>query len=107
AGELAAGVEDLISKWLALDKGDHELQGFQHFELAIGSVKRFVADANEMTSLPQRFERLLRESQRLRHLVSEPVIANSINPEIASRAEAIHTIPALSEPEALQAWIDD
>src|SRR5262249_19129844 len=75
AGDVLLQVESLISKWLALEKGDHELQAFLHFHLAIGSARRFVSEANEMASLPQRFERLLRETQRLRHLFSDPAIA--------------------------------
>ncbi len=106
AGDVVSQVETLISKWLALEKGDHELQGFQHFELAIGSARRFVGEANDMASLPQRFERLLRETQRLRHLFSDPAIARSVNPDIVTRLEAMQPVPPLSQPEALQAWLD-
>jgi hypothetical protein len=109
AGELqdvTAPLETLISNWLALEKGNHELQGFQHFELAIGSAKRFVAEANEMASLPQRFERLLRETQRFRHLFSDPAIAQSADPDLAAGAEAMRVVPTLSQPEALEAWLE-
>src|SRR5439155_23689063 len=105
AGDVVSHVETLISKWLALEKGDHELQGFQHFELAIGSAQRFAVEANEMASLPQRFEKLLRETQRLRHLFSDPAIARSVNPDIVMRLEAMQPAPPLSQPEALDAWL--
>jgi hypothetical protein len=106
AAETVSQVEMLISKWLALEKGDHELQGFQHFELAIGSTHRFIGEANEMASLPQRFERLLRETQRFRHLFGDPAIARSADPDIATRLEAMPPLPPLSQPEALEAWLD-
>lgn len=106
AGDLVSQVETLITKWLALEKGDHELQGFQHFELAIGSAQRFIAEANELASLPQRFERLLRETQRFRHLFSDPAVAHSADPDIATRLEAMKSVPPLSQPEALEAWLD-
>lgn len=106
AGDVASQVETLISKWLALEKGDHELQGFQHFEMAIGSAHRFVGEANEMASLPQRFERLLRETQRLRHLFGDPAVARSADPDIVARLEAMQPVPPLSQPEALEAWLD-
>ena len=72
AGELVSQVESLISRWLALEKGGHELQGFQHFERAIGSAHRFAAEANELASLPERFDKLLRETQRLGHVSRQP-----------------------------------
>jgi hypothetical protein len=106
AGDVVSQVETLISRWLALEKGDHELQGFQHFELAIGSAQRFVGEANEIASLPQHFERLLRETQRLRHLFSDPAIARSADPDIATRLEAMKPVPPLSQSEALEAWLD-
>jgi hypothetical protein len=107
AGEVVSEVEALIAKWLAIEKGDHELQGFLHFEIAIGSAPKFVADANEMASLPPRFDRLLRETRRLRHLFSDPAIARSSDPEIAVRLENLKTIPPLSQPEMLEAWIEN
>src|SRR6185295_7063505 len=77
-----------------------------HFEVAIGSAQRFVVDANEMASLPPRFEKLLRETQRLRHLFSDPAVARCANPDIATRIEAMQPVPSLSQPEALESWLD-
>jgi hypothetical protein len=107
APDTIAQVESLISKWIALEKGDHELQGLQHFELAISSAQRFIGEANELASLPQRFDRLLRETQRFRHLFTDPAIACSVNPDIATRLEAMSPAPPLSEPEALDAWLEN
>ncbi len=106
AGTLLADVEAIIAKWLALEKGDHELQGFQHFEHAAGSIHRFVVEANEMASLPQRFERLLRETQRFRHLFSDPIFAGCSDPDIATRLQALSPPPSLAEPEALEDWLN-
>ncbi len=106
AETLLAEVEAHALKWLALDKGDHELQGFQHFMHAAGSAHRFVAESNELASLPQRFERLVRESQRLRHLFGDPVFAACGDPDIATRLDALGPAPALAEPEALERWLD-
>src|SRR5207247_5820962 len=93
AGDVVSQVETLISKWLALEKGDHELQGFQHFELAIGSARRFVGEANDLASLPQRFERLLREKQRLRHLFSDRAIARPVTPVSVGRPGGSDQVP--------------
>jgi hypothetical protein len=106
SGELASQVDALAAKWLALEKGEHELQAFQHFEQAIGSVHGFIGEANELASLPARFEKLLRETQRFRHLFSDPAVARSPNPDIAVRVEAMPPAPLLSEPEALEVWLD-
>ena len=105
AGDLVEQAEKLISQWLALDKGDHELQGFQHFSYAIGSPQRFVAEANEMASLPARFERLLRETQRFRHVFDGAALARCLNADIASRLEALSQPPPLSQPEDLENWL--
>ena len=106
SGSLPGDLEAHILKWLALDKGDHELQGFQHFMREAGSVHRFVAEANELASLPQRFERLLRETQRFRHLFGDPTFAACADPGISTRLEALGSPPPLSEPEALERWLD-
>ncbi len=106
AGDVTARVEALISKWLALEKGEHEIQAFQHFEVAAGSARRFVVEANEIASLPQRFERLLREAQRYRHLFGDSRLAGCASPDIATRLEALQPAPPLSEPEELDRWLE-
>jgi len=97
--------EVLIAKWLALENGDHELQGFQHFERAIGPIRQFIAEANDMASLPQRIERLIRETQRLRHLLGDPALARSAPPDVTERIEKMQPPPPLSQPEAVEAWL--
>jgi len=103
--KLAGQFENVISHWLALEKGDHELQGFEHFIFAIGSPQRFVAEAAEMASLPARYERLLRESQRFRHLFGYSCLAQCADPDIAVRLEALGQPPALDQPADLESWL--
>ena len=107
AEDLAAQIEKTISHWLALEKGEHELQGFQHFLFAIGSPQRFANETNELLSMPARFERLLRETRRYRHLFNYPCVSECANPNIAARVEALGPPPSLAQPEALEAWLDD
>ncbi|MCI0621757.1 MAG: DUF6079 family protein [Acidobacteria bacterium] len=104
-GELAEQIEKLITQWLALEKGEHELQGFEHFLFAIGSPQRFLVEASEMASLPARFEKLISEKQRFSHLLSFPCITQCSNLEISVALEALQAPPPLSQPEALEAWL--
>ncbi len=105
AEDLVGKAESIISRWLALDKGDHELQGFQHFCYAIGSPQRFVSESEEMTSLPARFEGLLRETQRYRHLFDSGALARCPDADISSGFEALGLPPPLSLPEELENWL--
>ncbi len=106
AVDLVEKAEKIISQWLALDKGDHELQGFQHFLYAVGSPQRFIEEENEISSLPARFEGLLRETQRFRHLLGGDAVARCPDPDIATRLEALGQPPPLSRPEDLESWLD-
>ncbi len=104
--ELAGQVEKLISRWLALDAGEHELQGFQQFLFEIGSPQRFVAEAGEMMSLPARLDRLLRETQRFRHLFSYPCVAECPHPDIPAALQALGDPPSPARAEELDAWLE-
>jgi hypothetical protein len=106
AGDVVSRVEGVIAKWGALEKGDHEIQAFQHFQAAAGQPQAFVFEANEIASLPQRFERLMRELQRFRHLFSDPVLVACTDPVLATRIEALPPAPPLSEPEDAERWLD-
>ncbi len=105
ADDLIEKVEGIISRWIALDKGDHELQGFQQFSYEIGSPQRFVAEADELAALPARFENLLREMQRFRHLFGSGALGQCPNADIVSRFEALGDPPQLSRPEELESWL--
>jgi hypothetical protein len=107
AEELARQVERAIENWLALEKGEHELQGFQHFLFAIGSPERFVAETNELAAMPAQYERLLRETGRYRHLFSYEAVSKCAEPAIAARVEALGPPPSFSQPELLESWLKD
>ena len=104
ADDLLAQVEKALNRWLALEKGDHELQGFQHFLYEIGSPHRFLAEAMEMASLPNRFEKLLVESRKFKHLFGYTCVKECGNPNISVGLEALGLPPPISNTEALQAW---
>ena len=104
--ELAGRIQHHISQWLALDKGDNELQGFQHFQFAVGAPKLFMAEALELASLPARFDKLLREAQRYQHLFSYPCISSNPNADVAVSLEAMGPCPSLAEPEGLERWLE-
>ena len=105
AGELVEQLEKVISQWNALEKGEHELQAFQHFLYAINSPQRFVAEAADLASMPAKYERLLRETRRYRHLFGYPAVAQCAEPGIAARVEALGEPPPLAQPEALEVWL--
>ena len=107
AEETQNQIEKVIGSWLALEKGEHELQAFEHFLFTIGSATRFVQEAGEIISLPARFERLMREAQRFRHLFGYPCLLECPNPDIASGVEALRQQPvSIAQPEALETWLD-
>ncbi|MCI0446824.1 DUF6079 family protein [bacterium] len=105
AENLEEQVGKVLSQWLALEKGDHELQGFQQFLYEIGSPQRFLAEASKIASLPDRFEKLMVENRRFRHLFSFPCVRQCENSNITIRLEALGPAPSLAEPEALQEWL--
>jgi hypothetical protein len=106
APDLLNQVEKVISQWLSLEKGEHELQGFQHFLYEIGSPKRFAVEAEEMALLPDRFEKLLVESRRYRHLFGYPSVRQCENVDVVSELAALGEPPPIAEPELLQSWLD-
>lgn len=103
--ELAGQVRRLLAQWAALDKGDHELQGLQHFLYEIGSPARFLAAVNELSDLPGRIDRLLGELQRLRHLLNHPLLAQCRDPALTVRLEALGAPPGLDAPDAVEHWL--
>jgi hypothetical protein len=104
AAELVQAIERLIGQWVALEKGDHELQGLQHFLFEIGAPQRFVAEAADMALLPGRYERLMRETERYRHLFG--YLKECTNADFASAVAGFDAPPSLVQHEALQEWLD-
>lgn len=105
AETLAENVEKCLGQWLALEKGEHELQGFQQFLFEAGSASRFAAQARELAALPLRFESLLREVQRYRHLFSFPCLAQCPNRQVADRTGRLGQPPSLADNEGVEGWL--
>lgn len=106
AGELETRIERLMTCWSALDKGENEFQAFQHFLHALISPQRFAADVKEIMSLPARYDKLMREAQRFRHLFGYPCLRDCPAPEIAAEVEALAQQPvSIDQPEALEDWL--
>ena len=102
---LSGEVENFIQRWLALEKGEHELQGFQQFLFEIGSAAGFVTKARELSALPTQFDSLLRESQRYRHLFGFPCVAHCPNASVTEGLEKLGSPPSFADVDALQAWL--
>jgi hypothetical protein len=105
AGDLPTEIERFIEQWLALEKGESELQGFQHFLYTINSPRAFLIQAKELATLPDRFEKLLRETQRFSHLFGYPCVSHGANTDVAVRLEALGPPPSLADPERLEYWL--
>ncbi len=104
--ELASRLEQHISKWLELEKGENEFQGFEHFQFAAGAPKIFASEASELASLPVRFDKLMREAQRYQHLFGYPCVCSGFNADVAVSLEALGPCPSLAEPETLERWLE-
>ncbi|PYV45585.1 MAG: hypothetical protein DMG06_01785, partial [Acidobacteria bacterium] len=94
---LSREVESCIQRWLALEKGEHELQGFQQFLFEIGSAAGFVAKASELAVLPAQFDSLLRETQRYRHLFGFPCVAHCHDTQVTEDLKKIGSPPSLAD----------
>jgi hypothetical protein len=103
---LSGPFEELITKWLSIEKGEHELQGFEHFLYSIGNPQKFAEEAMALASLPVRYERLLRESQRYRHLFGYPCVSQCANPQIAVEIQSLEKAPPLDRPAELEEWLN-
>jgi hypothetical protein len=103
---LAQRVDHLLKAWLALEKGEHELQGFQHFLYAIHSAAAFLEVHREISALPSRFESLFQQLQRFRHLLSYPCWEESSTAEVRGWKEKLGAPPSLAEPEKLELWLN-
>lgn len=106
APELAQRLRRAVSKWETLRTGEDELAQFQQFVYEIGTGASFLAERRELYGLPERIDRLQRERDRLRHLLTHPRIAESVDHEAAGLLESIGDPPGLERPEELESWLD-
>ena len=104
-GELVAQIQKLISQWMALEKGEHEIQGFEHFLFAAGSPQRFAAEVREISALPARFDKLLGDTRRYVHLFHYPCVRECALTEVTVALEALASPPSLAQPEVLETWL--
>ena len=100
---LAARLRRHIGQWNALDKGEHALQGLEHFLFEIGSPTVFLQEASTCEQMIQRVPRLLAETRRYTHLLGHPTVVafvqHSGTPEPGGA-------PGLDDFHALERWID-
>jgi len=104
--ELQAQLEKLISQWQALEKGKNELQGFQHFLFEIGAPARFAAESAAAASLLDRYDQMMRETRRFRHLFGYPCLAQCPDAGIATALDALGEPPSPARPDELRAWLE-
>lgn len=99
---LAARLRRHAGQWNALEKGEHVLQGLEHFLFEIGSPTVFLQEASTCEQMTQRIPRLLAEMRRYAHLLGHPsVIAfvqHSGEPDPGGA-------PGLDDFHALERWL--
>jgi hypothetical protein len=90
-----------MALWRRLEEGE-ELAAVQQFLFEAGPVSRFLHDATELSALPERLERLLGETARLRHLFAQPPFSEG---DWAARMEPSLEPPGLDRLEELEEWL--
>ncbi|MDJ0837575.1 MAG: DUF6079 family protein [Acidobacteriota bacterium] len=106
AEELCEKIEAHLGIWAALDKGENELQGVQHFLFQVGAPGRFLDTWRELSQLPRKFESLIKETRRCRHLLAHPALAHCPDSEIQVTVAHLAEPPDLSETDALEEWLE-
>jgi hypothetical protein len=100
--ELAKRIQQHIDRWNALDKGEHSLQGLEHFLFEIGSVSGFLEEVNTYDGLPERIQRLINEAQRYAYLFQHPAVQKAISDgELSNPGDA----PTLDQAQAWEDWL--
>lgn len=101
---LQGEVERILGYWRTLEKDGDEIATLQQFLYEIESSGNFVALYQKLESLPERFESLWRESERLKHLLSQPALVDC---EVISEALSdLEPAPALDNPDVAQHWVE-
>jgi hypothetical protein len=103
---LAARIAEMLSLWRALDKGDSDLGGFEHFLFEIGSSARLLALLEGLGSVAGRLDSLVAGLDRAAHLLAHPHVTGWQSGAFLARIAALGTAPELSEVDAAAAWIE-
>jgi hypothetical protein len=85
-----------------LEKGEHVLQGLEHFLFEISSVASFLEQVKDFQELPQRLQQLLGETRRFVHLFQHPAVRRAA---CEGRLIDLDAVPGLDEPQRLQEWL--
>lgn len=101
---LHAEIERYLCYWRTLDKPGDEISSLQQFLYETQSSGEFVTLHQKLESLPERFESVWRESERLKHLLSQPTVAQC--EPISEALSDLEPVPSLGDPDAVQHWID-
>ena len=91
--------------WNNLSKGDHALQGFEHFQYEVTSISGFLEDVRTFKDLPERLPRLIAELQRLQHLFSHPALKENAGAQVVEQIENLPQAPDLDRTDALDEWL--
>ena len=94
-----------IHCWNNLSKGDHTLQGFEHFQYEVSSISGFLEDVHAFKDLLERLPRLIAELQRLQHLFNHPALKENAEAHVVEQIENLPEAPNLDRADALDEWL--
>lgn len=93
-GALSEQAREVLA-WSDALSGEERLAAFEALLVRAGSAPRILERLGFMADLPERFERQVTEVGRMRHLLSQPGLAD----------EGVEEPPPLDRPDAVDAWI--
>lgn len=105
--ELSGKLHKMLSLLVSIEKGEHELQGFEHFLYEIGSPARFLSLHAELSPLPDRLDRLLADLTRCKHLFTHPAWARAQSSPGAQRVAQIGSPPLIDDLDSAERWLLD
>jgi len=98
-------LQNHIHCWTNLSKGDHSLQGFEHFQYEVSSISGFLEDVHAFEDLPERLPRLIAELQRLQHLFNHPALRENAEAQVIEQIQNLPKAPSLDRADALDQWL--
>ncbi len=107
---LAAKLREAIGWWSCLGEGGDggsldDFAAFREFRAAIGTPAVFLKTLAGIADLPERFDRLLADLERLRHLFAHPVLRGCPIGRLRKGVEELGEPPDLDEPDRLEEWL--